>query len=550
MQQQIRLFMYGTVISVLPLLLFTVLPSVLHLPTRYIVPGQYSAISFCVFPFSLSYSVLRYQLLHFERYARRLVSWATGVISLMVLVYIVVVICQLFFPSRISPYAAMLILVTALLAPCMWWLSRKITGHVFFSEMTHYRRVIERPALLSEESFELDEIARLLTLAAVDVFETSQVCLFVLDEGAGSFRIHPPLCEDAADAPRRDLIDALLSALEMPVTRYHSIWLDTHLPALKTVALSPYPLLLREAMRANGRRYRLINRYLPSTSFLAKENILLVPVRAQRRLIGVLVLGDRGERQRYSGPDFEIAQLLVSRFASLVENARWYLRANQHSALLSGLGKVGVSLSNTFRSINEVAEIYASVATEATSAAAEIWLYDEEERVLRRQVICGTGPRITESDMLYPGQGYDWSPVFCSGGEAPVDQQNTAALLACLPKLPDCPFAWLPLLKDEQNIGVLVLAYAYPHFFIKEEARVLELFARQCATALENAHITLELRQAYERQKELDQLKDQFIATASHELRTPLTAVQGYIELLNEYNETLDSRMRSDFITK
>ncbi len=34
-------------------------------------------------------------------------------------------------------------------------------------------------------------------------------------------------------------------------------------------------------------------------------------------------------------------------------------------------------------------------------------------------------------------------------------------------------------------------------------------------------------------------LKDQFIITASHELRTPLTAVQGYIELLQSYDDQL-----------
>lgn len=554
MRQQIRLFMYGTIVSVSPFLLLTVLPSVLHLPSQYIIGGQYSAFSLCIFPFTLSYAVLRYQLLHFEVYARRFVLWATGLISLVFLAYIMVVICQLFFPGRISPYTAVLILVTALLAPSIWGLSRKAAERVFFSETAHYRRIIERPIDLSEEAFDLDEVARLFTLAAVNVFETAQACFFVLDESAGSFRIYPPLREDAADAPRRDLVDAFLSALGTPAPapgiEHHSARLSAQWPALKIVASSSFPLLLHEVVRANGRERRLIDRYLPSPLPLAGEGILLAPVKVQGRLIGVLVLGSRGEHQHYAGPDFEIAQLLVSRFASLVDNARWYLRANQHSALLNGLSKVGTPLSDTFKSINDVAEVYASVATEATSARAEIWLCDEERYVLHRRVIRGSGPCITKADTLHLDREYDWSPVFYDGGDSVAHQQDTSALLACLPELPDCPFAWLPLLKNEQNLGVLVLAYAYPHSFMKEEARVLELFARQCATALENARITLELRQAYERLKELDQLKDQFIATASHELRTPLTAVQGYIELLNEYNETLDTTMRSDFITK
>ncbi len=43
-----------------------------------------------------------------------------------------------------------------------------------------------------------------------------------------------------------------------------------------------------------------------------------------------------------------------------------------------------------------------------------------------------------------------------------------------------------------------------------------------------------ELQEAYNRLKELDRLKSNFLATVSHELRTPLTSIIGYSEMLKE----------------
>ena len=49
----------------------------------------------------------------------------------------------------------------------------------------------------------------------------------------------------------------------------------------------------------------------------------------------------------------------------------------------------------------------------------------------------------------------------------------------------------------------------------------------------ELAEKTSQLQQAYERLKELDRLKSNFLATVSHELRTPLTSIIGYSEMLD-----------------
>jgi signal transduction histidine kinase len=77
---------------------------------------------------------------------------------------------------------------------------------------------------------------------------------------------------------------------------------------------------------------------------------------------------------------------------------------------------------------------------------------------------------------------------------------------------------------------------------------LFELFMNQAAVAIEGARLHADLRQALKQAQESERIKNQFLMTASHELRTPLTAVQGYVELLTNFRETLDDATQVRFL--
>lgn len=81
-----------------------------------------------------------------------------------------------------------------------------------------------------------------------------------------------------------------------------------------------------------------------------------------------------------------------------------------------------------------------------------------------------------------------------------------------------------------------------------ETMTILELFANQATVAIEGSRLYSGLREAVRQARESEHVKNNFLMTASHELRTPLTAVQGYLELLGDYGETLDDASRARFI--
>jgi PAS domain S-box-containing protein len=56
-----------------------------------------------------------------------------------------------------------------------------------------------------------------------------------------------------------------------------------------------------------------------------------------------------------------------------------------------------------------------------------------------------------------------------------------------------------------------------------------------------------ELQVAYQKLRELDQLKDNFLSTVSHELRTPLTSIKSFSEILLSYDE--DRETQREFLS-
>src|SRR3569623_556968 len=95
---------------------------------------------------------------------------------------------------------------------------------------------------------------------------------------------------------------------------------------------------------------------------------------------------------------------------------------------------------------------------------------------------------------------------------------------------------------EEEPLGVDEVMH-----ILDETQRVLEANRRleEKSLALETA--TAELQQANTRLKELDRLKDDFVATVNHELRTPLASIRAFSEILRAHPPLTDAE-RLEFL--
>lgn len=320
-RQQRQFFVWGVVLALSPLLVLTVLPQALQnvLPVTP-VDGQLSAVSLVLLPIAFGYSILRYQLLVFDTYVRRVVIWISGAVCLAVLVYVAQSTLSALGLAHGSSLTLVILIVLTVLAPCVWFLAKAGTERLFFAEVRYYRNLFRTPTTVGEHVLGLDEVARLLITAARQAFEAPNVCLFVLNEEGSVYHSCLPSNNGNAEEAEASFAQKIATLLSPGTAVSGSLDPVRHPALFQRLLAAPRPLLLSDLSGEEEQGLRM-TRYV-NIGQQEGADTLIAPIKAQGVVIGILVLGPRGEQSLYAGPDFEIVRALLGQFSPYLENAR------------------------------------------------------------------------------------------------------------------------------------------------------------------------------------------------------------------------------------
>jgi GAF domain-containing protein len=281
------------------------------------------------------------------------------------------------------------------------------------------------------------------------------------------------------------------------------------------------------------------------------RSVVAVPLLRHRQAIGAIVV-TRRELGGFTDDEIALLETFADQAVIAIENARLLTELQTRTAELTrsvgeltALGEVGRALSSTL-DLETVLQTIVQRANElAGTAGCAIWEYDEareefrlrasdyvdEEDAAALQVAApvttirrGLGVTSQVMELRQPVQIHD---IAVGGAEEnPIRQRLIAAghhaLLA------------VPLLREDEVLGVLVVTRKTPGEFQPEVVQLLSTFATQSALAIQNARLFREIADKSRQLEAASQHKSEFLANMSHELRTPLNAIIGFSEVLSE----------------
>jgi GAF domain-containing protein len=293
---------------------------------------------------------------------------------------------------------------------------------------------------------------------------------------------------------------------------------------------------------------------------------VVVPMLRHGEAIGSIGVS-RQDVGGFTGDEIGLLQTFADQAVIAIENARLLSELQARTAELTrsvdeltALGEVSRALSSTLDLETVLQTIVTRAVQIAGTAGCTIWEYDEarEEFRLRVSHYADAGDaavlealgRVTT---MRKGQGVTTQVV---ERRQPVQIRDIAAegayespIRRPLVEAGHRALLGVPLLSEDEVIGVLAVTRKTPGEFEPEIVRLLTTFATQSALAIQNARLFREIEDKSRQLEAASRHKSEFLANMSHELRTPLNAIIGFSEVLTErmfgeLNEKQDEYLR------
>ncbi len=474
---KIRILMLGDILSIVPLVTLIFLP--VALLQQPVVPYTFAFLFLAIVPLTYGYVIFRHRMIAFEKHVNRGATFILVYSTLGGIYLVFYTIFQGLFSdsTAVAPFLnTLLVLILASIFVPLRQRVQMLVDTLFYGGWYDYRSAVTHITQGSEQITELNPLALTVADRLVRTLHLEDAVVFLRDlEGAFSV---------IEVAPRESLTnESHLSFSALPVSSLtfllkmgNEVGRSSLRKALAEVTLTP-------------EENRLLN---------SEQDHLWVPIIGHGQIQGMLALGPKFGGDIFSGEDLDILRVVSRQIGPVIENIHLLTRLRQHALELE---------------------------QRVEERTAE--LHDAKERVEAILTSVGDGVVVTDLDgtILIVNTAFEDQTGYLN---TELIGQQLFTLLAGQNDPRQLEEIQLTLQKGEIWMGELVSQRkeGLPYDVHLTLAPVRDQSGRMVSYVGSQRDIT--------RQKELDRLKDMFVADVSHELRTPTTNISLYLELLED----------------
>ncbi|MBD2250081.1 PAS domain-containing protein [Nostoc parmelioides] len=278
---------------------------------------------------------------------------------------------------------------------------------------------------------------------------------------------------------------------------------------------------------------------------LEMRSLMVVPLYSREQIFGVISFVTGSSGRQFKQTDLALAEDIARRAATAIDNARLYQETQQAKQAAELAMSRMVRLQSITAALSEaltpqqVADVVVNQGLAALGASAgSVVLLTEGGTTLKIIQAIGYPESVRDTWKTFPLTASVPIAETARTGEAIFlanikDFASKYPQIANVPSLTgNCAFACIPLIVEQQTIGVMALSFATAQKFNEEQQKFMLTLGQQCAQAIARSQLYEAEKNARAIAESTNRIKDEFLAVLSHELRTPLNPIMGWAKLL------------------